>query len=46
MARTAINVINIIGDTAVLSTGPPVGADVVTLGATELYGVEIGVGGE
>jgi hypothetical protein len=31
---------------AYLSSGPPVGAAVVTVGASELLGAEYGVGGE
>lgn len=44
--RRAIQVDKIVGDVASLSAGPPVGAAVVTLGATQLYGAEIGVGDE
>jgi hypothetical protein len=32
------------GDQAVLTNGPPVGAQVVTVGVPELYGIEKGVG--
>jgi hypothetical protein len=32
------------GDQAVLSTGPPAGTEVVTVGVIELYGAELGVG--
>jgi hypothetical protein len=43
--RAEITVDEIDGDTAVLSAGPPAGTAVVTTGAAELYGAEIGVGG-
>jgi hypothetical protein len=43
--REQITVDDIEGDTAVLSAGPTVGTPVVTTGAAELYGAEIGVGG-
>ncbi len=43
--RAQITVDEIDGDTAVLSAGPAVGTSVVTTGAAELYGAEIGVGG-
>jgi hypothetical protein len=43
--REQITVDEIDGDTAVLSAGPAVGTSVVTTGAAELYGAEIGVGG-
>ena len=36
---------DIAGDTARLSAGPAAGTQVVTTGAAELYGAEIGVGG-
>jgi hypothetical protein len=44
--RTSIAVNNIVGDVASLASGPSVGAAVVTLGAAQLYGAEIGVGDE
>ena len=44
--RKAIAIATIKGDVASLTDGPPVGTEVVTVGATELYGVEIGVGDE
>ena len=44
--RKAITVDDITGDVASLSSGPTVGTEVVTRGATELYGAEIGVGDE
>lgn len=43
--RAEITVDEIDGDTARLSAGPPAGSQVVTTGAAELYGAEIGVGG-
>jgi len=43
--RAEITVDDISGDTARLSAGPPAGTQVVTTGAAELYGAEIGVGG-
>jgi hypothetical protein len=43
--RAEITVDTIDGDTARLSAGPPSGTVVVTTGAAELYGAEIGVGG-
>jgi hypothetical protein len=41
--RQRITVEVIHGDTAILSAGPPVGTPVVTVGAAELYGTEVGV---
>ena len=38
--RQAITVDSIQGDQVILSEGPEAGANVVTLGATELYGSE------
>lgn len=43
--RAEITVAEIDGDTARISAGPPSGTMVVTTGAAELYGAEIGVGG-
>lgn len=40
--RASIRVLRIDGDAAVLSAGPPVGTNVVTSGATEIWGVEYG----
>jgi hypothetical protein len=40
--RKDITVARIDGDTAILTTGPRVGAVVVTAGATEIWGVEYG----
>jgi hypothetical protein len=41
--RAPIEVTDIRGDQALLSSGPPVGAAVVTVGGSELYGTEFGV---
>jgi hypothetical protein len=41
--RAPINITDIRGDRALLSSGPPVGAAVVTVGGSELYGTEFGV---
>lgn len=43
--RAAVVVDEIEGDTAVITDGPASGTPVVTTGAAELYGAEIGVGG-
>lgn len=43
--RSEIAVDRIEGDLAVLSSGPPAGTLVVTVGGPELYGAEHGVGG-
>lgn len=42
--RQEVVVDNIIGATAVLSSGPPIGTTVVTVGVAELFGIEFGVG--
>lgn len=42
--RAPIEVDYVEGDTAVLASGPPVGTAIVKTGATELHGVEFGVG--
>jgi hypothetical protein len=44
--REAVTVERIDGDTAVLTSGPKPGVDVVTVGAQELLGAELGVAGE
>ena len=44
--RASITIDHIDGDVAYLTDGPAVGTEVVTLGSTELYGAEIGVGDE
>ncbi len=43
--REKVTVDRIEGETAILSAGPAAGTTVVTTGAAELYGAEIGVGG-
>lgn len=43
--RQEIEVERIVGDLAFLSSGPPVGTAVVTVGTAELWGVDTGVGG-
>jgi hypothetical protein len=43
--RAEITVTEIDGEIARISAGPPSGSLVVTTGAAELYGAEIGVGG-
>jgi hypothetical protein len=43
--RAQVTVDSIDGDVARISAGPPGGTLVVTTGAAELYGAEIGVGG-
>ena len=43
--RASIAVEDIVDDDAILTDGPPVGTRVVIVGAAELYGAEIGVGG-
>lgn len=42
--RHAITIAAIEGDVAVLTDGPPVGTKVVTVGASMLFGAELGVG--
>ncbi|HEX3607207.1 MAG TPA: hypothetical protein VH134_14900 [Candidatus Dormibacteraeota bacterium] len=44
--RQAVTIKSVEGDTAVLSSGPKPGAQVVTVGAQELLGAELGVAGE
>jgi hypothetical protein len=44
--REAVVVNRFEGSTVVLTSGPAVGAKVVTVGSTQLYGAEIGVGDE
>ena len=43
--RESVTVEDIKGAVAHISAGPPTGTQVVTTGAAELYGAEIGVGG-
>jgi hypothetical protein len=42
--RQSIQIDTVAGDEALLLDGPPIGTAVVTVGATELYGTEFGVG--
>ena len=42
--RTPVTVDKIRGSRVFLTSGPPPGSDVVTVGATELWGAEFGVG--
>jgi hypothetical protein len=44
--RQPITVTVIRGDVALLSAGPPVGAQVVTVGSAELLGIEYNISGE
>jgi hypothetical protein len=44
--RTAVTVAGKDGDRVVLTDGPPAGTEVVTVGAAELVGVEVGIDGE
>ena len=44
--RQSITVDSIAGGVATLSAGPPLATKVVTVGAAELYGIEVGVGEE
>jgi len=43
--RAKVTVDRIEGDRALLTSGPPIGTSVVTVGSAELYGAEFGVGG-
>jgi hypothetical protein len=42
--RRRVQVARVVGSSAVLATGPPIGAKIVTDGAAELFGVEFGPG--
>jgi hypothetical protein len=44
--RAAIAISSIAGDAVNVTSGPPTGTEVVTVGAAELVGVEIGIDGE
>lgn len=44
--RNSISVDSIVDNLAILSAGPPSGTAIVTVGASELYGTELGVGDE
>lgn len=43
--REEVEVESVEGDRAFLSQGPPAGTEVVTVGAAEVYGTELGIGG-
>lgn len=43
--RSAVQVRDIEGDRVLLSDGPPVGTEVVTVGAAEVYGTELEIAG-
>ncbi len=43
-ARRRISIERVVGDAACLAAGPPVGTEVVTAGAAELFGTEFGGG--
>jgi Cu/Ag efflux pump CusA len=43
--RAPISISDVVGDQALLSSGPPTGTEVVTVGAAELVGVEAGISG-
>jgi predicted small secreted protein len=45
-ARAALTVASVAGDTAYLTSGPPVGTPVVVVGAPELLGAEYQIAGE
>ena len=45
-ARSAVTVKQVDGDVATLSSGPPAGTEVVTVGAIELWGAELGIAGK
>ena len=42
--RTKVVVDRVDGHHVLLSEGPPVGTEVVTVGATQVYGTELGIG--
>jgi hypothetical protein len=42
--RAPVTLVDIDGDDALLSAGPPIDTQVVTVGVAELYGSELGVG--
>ena len=41
--RQEIDIDHVVGDSAMLSDGPPAGTEVVTVGAAEVYGTEFEV---
>ena len=44
--RSAVTVKHVDGDLVTLSAGPPAGTEVVTVGAIELWGAELGIAGK
>ena len=44
--RSAVTVTHVDGDLVTLSSGPPAGTEVVTVGAIELWGAELGIAGK
>lgn len=44
--RSPVTVKHVDGDVATLSSGPPAGSEVVTVGAIELWGAELGIAGK
>ena len=44
--RSAVTVKQVDGDVVTLSSGPPAGTEVVTVGAIELWGTELGIAGK
>jgi hypothetical protein len=44
--RVPLTITSIEGDTVICSSGPPVGTEVVIVGASELVGAEAGISGE
>ena len=44
--RSAVTVKHVDGDLVTLSSGPPAGTEVVTVGAIELWGTELGIAGK
>ena len=43
--RVPVDVDRVEGDRVLLADGPPAGTEVVTVGATEVYGTELGIAG-
>jgi hypothetical protein len=43
--RAPVTVDGVVGEQAVLTDGPPPGTAIVTVGATELFGIDSGIGG-
>jgi hypothetical protein len=44
--RSAVTIKQVDGDAVTLSAGPPAGTEVVTVGAVELWGAELGIAGK